>query len=147
MCGLLQLEDVAMTIVLPRHVTNCALTPSQGRYTFDIATKTLSWDIGKIDTSRLPNIRGSVCSYVLYAAHDHDACVMQIVSGVSAVSAASALPPALDTSSPTINVSFKINQLAVSGLKVNRLDMFGEQYKPFKGVKYISKAGRFQVRT
>uniref|UniRef100_A0A1I7XVE4 MHD domain-containing protein n=1 Tax=Heterorhabditis bacteriophora TaxID=37862 RepID=A0A1I7XVE4_HETBA len=30
---------------------------------------------------------------------------------------------------------------------VNRLDMYGEKYKPFKGVKYITKAGKFQVRT
>ena len=34
---------------------------------------------------------------------------------------------------PPINVKFRINQLAVSGLKVNRLDMYGEKYKPFKG--------------
>jgi AP-3 complex subunit mu len=51
------------------------------------------------------------------------------------------------TEQPTISVRFKINQLAVSGLKVNRLDMYGEKYKPFKGVKYLTKAGRFQVRT
>jgi AP-3 complex subunit mu len=31
-------------------------------------------------------------------------------------------------------------------LKVSRLDMYGEKYKPFKGVKYVTKAGRFQVR-
>lgn len=43
-------------------------------------------------------------------------------------------------------VHFTINQLAVSGLKVNRLDMYGEKYKPFKGVKYITKAGKFQIR-
>lgn len=47
---------------------------------------------------------------------------------------------------PSINVHFTINQLAISGLKVNRLDMYGEKYKPFKGVKYITKAGRFQIR-
>ena len=35
----------------------------------------------------------------------------------------------------------------VAGLKVNRLDMYGEKYKPFKGVKYVTKAGKFQVRT
>jgi AP-3 complex subunit mu len=49
--------------------------------------------------------------------------------------------------SPPIIAHFKINQLVVSGLKVNRLDMHGESYKPFKGVKYITKAGKFQVRT
>lgn len=25
--------------------------------------------------------------------------------------------------------------------------MYGEKYKPFKGVKYVTKAGKFQVRT
>lgn len=49
-------------------------------------------------------------------------------------------------SNPAINVHFTISQLAVSGLKVNGLDMYGEKYKPFKGVKYITKAGRFQIR-
>lgn len=34
-----------------------------------------------------------------------------------------------------------------TGLKVSRLDMYGEKYKPFKGVKYVTKAGKFQVRT
>lgn len=34
-----------------------------------------------------------------------------------------------------------------AGLKVSRLDMYGEKYKPFKGVKYVTKAGKFQVRT
>lgn len=45
-----------------------------------------------------------------------------------------------------LQVHFSISQLAVSGLKVNRLDMYGERYKPFKGVKYITKAGKFQIR-
>lgn len=56
---------------------------------------------------------------------------------------AGASPP---DSNPTLNVSFTISQMAVSGLKVSRLDLYGEKYKPFKGVKYITKAGRFQVR-
>lgn len=46
----------------------------------------------------------------------------------------------------SINVHFTITQLAISGLKVNRLDMYGEKYKPFKGVKYVTRAGKFQVR-
>ncbi len=49
-------------------------------------------------------------------------------------------------SNPTMNVFFTISQMAVSGLKVSRLDLYGEKYKPFKGVKYVTKAGRFQVR-
>ena len=49
--------------------------------------------------------------------------------------------------SPTLTLHFKVEQVAMSGLRVNRLDIFGEKYKPFKGVKYITKAGLFQVRT
>lgn len=52
-----------------------------------------------------------------------------------------------DFFSLSLQVQFTITQLALSGLKVNRLDIYGEKYKPFKGVKYITKAGRFQVRT
>jgi len=49
-------------------------------------------------------------------------------------------------SNPTIMVDFKMAQLAVSGLRVNRLDVYGEKYKPFKGIKYVTRAGKFQVR-
>ncbi|KAG7236333.1 hypothetical protein INR49_001030 [Caranx melampygus] len=45
---------------------------------------------------------------------------------------------------PSLNIDLKIQQLAISGLKVSRLDMYGEKYKPFKGVKYVTKAGKFQ---
>ena len=45
-----------------------------------------------------------------------------------------------------VQVQFTMNQTAISGLKVHRLDMFGVKYKPFRGVKYITKAGNFQIR-
>lgn len=45
-----------------------------------------------------------------------------------------------------LQVQFTLAQTAISGLKVHRLDMFGEKYKPFKGVKYLTKAGNFQIR-
>ncbi|PWA18501.1 hypothetical protein CCH79_00009864 [Gambusia affinis] len=38
----------------------------------------------------------------------------------------------------------KINPQKLPRLKVNRLDMYGEKYKPFKGIKYMTKAGKFQ---
>ncbi|XP_075226967.1 AP-3 complex subunit carmine isoform X2 [Lycorma delicatula] len=112
-------ENVVLEIPMPKCVLNCVLVPTQGKYSFDPVSRVLVWDVGRIDTSRLPNIRGTIT----------------LQSGV----------PAAD-SNPTINVKFTINQLAVSGLKVNRLDMYGEKYKPFKGVKYITKAGKFQIR-
>lgn len=111
-------EGVKLEILLPKSVVTCALVASQGKYTFDQTTKILYWEVGRIDISKLPNIRGTV-----------------------SVAAGATLE-----SNPSINVQFTISQLAVSGLKVNRLDMYGEKYKPFKGVKYLTKAGKFQIR-
>lgn len=113
-------EGVTLEIPMPKCVLNVTLTPTQGKYTFDPVAKNLVWHVGRIEPSRLPNIRGNIT----------------LQSGSP--------PP---ESNPAITVQFTINQLTVSGLKVNRLDMYGEKYKPFKGVKYVTKAGRFQVRT
>ncbi len=80
----------------------------------------LTWEVGKIDPQKLPNLRGTI----------------NLNGGA----------PAPD-SNPAVSVTFSISQMAVSGLKVSRLDLYGEKYKPFKGVKYVTKAGRFQIRT
>uniref|UniRef100_A0A8D3BDX5 Adaptor related protein complex 3 subunit mu 2 n=1 Tax=Scophthalmus maximus TaxID=52904 RepID=A0A8D3BDX5_SCOMX len=91
-----------------------------GTYTFDPVTKMLTWDVGKINPQKLPSLKGT----------------MSLQAGASK-----------PDENPTINIQLKIQQMAISGLKVNRLDMYGEKYKPFKGIKYMTKAGKFQVRT
>uniref|UniRef100_A0A8C5HCS1 AP-3 complex subunit mu-2 n=1 Tax=Gouania willdenowi TaxID=441366 RepID=A0A8C5HCS1_GOUWI len=91
-----------------------------GTYTFDPVTKLLTWDVGKINPQKLPSLKGT----------------MSLQAGASK-----------PDENPTINIQLKIQQMAISGLKVNRLDMYGEKYKPFKGIKYMTKAGKFQVRT
>ncbi|XP_071012990.1 AP-3 complex subunit mu-2 isoform X1 [Oncorhynchus clarkii lewisi] len=113
-------EAVLVSSQLPRGVLNTNLNPTQGTYTFDPVTKLLSWDVGKINPQKLPSLKGS----------------MSLQAGASK-----------PDENPTINIQFKIQQSALSGLKVNRLDMYGEKYKPFKGIKYMTKAGKFQVRT
>uniref|UniRef100_A0A8C6WQ13 Adaptor related protein complex 3 subunit mu 2 n=1 Tax=Neogobius melanostomus TaxID=47308 RepID=A0A8C6WQ13_9GOBI len=97
-----------------------AIIDKSGTYTFDPVTKLLSWDVGKINPQKLPSLKGS----------------MSLQAGASK-----------PDENPTFNIQFKIQQMAISGLKVNRLDMYGEKYKPFKGIKYMTKAGKFQVRT
>ncbi|KFO07469.1 AP-3 complex subunit mu-1 [Balearica regulorum gibbericeps] len=113
-------EGVVMTVHMPKAVLNMNLTATQGSYTFDPVTKVLTWDVGKITPQKLPNLKG----------------IVNLQSGAPK-----------PEENPSLNIQFKIQQLAISGLKVNRLDMYGEKYKPFKGVKYITKAGKFQVRT
>uniref|UniRef100_A0A8D3BDW5 AP-3 complex subunit mu-2 n=1 Tax=Scophthalmus maximus TaxID=52904 RepID=A0A8D3BDW5_SCOMX len=113
-------ESVLVSSQLPRGVLNANLNPSQGTYTFDPVTKMLTWDVGKINPQKLPSLKGT----------------MSLQAGASK-----------PDENPTINIQLKIQQMAISGLKVNRLDMYGEKYKPFKGIKYMTKAGKFQVRT
>ena len=112
---------------MPKSVLSCTLTPTQGKCSFDPVKKLLLWEIGKIDgttqaSARLPTLRGNIV----------------LASGQP-----------LPDSNPILNVRFTLNQIAISGLRVQRVDMHGEKYKPFKGVKYITtvKNGRFQIRT
>ncbi|KAH9489875.1 AP-3 complex subunit mu-1 [Bulinus truncatus] len=114
------IENVVLEVPFPKTVLNVTLTATQGKNSFDPVSKLMTWDVGKIDPGKLPNIKGNIT----------------LQTGVP-------IPEA----NPTITVMFTINTFAVSGLKVNRLDMYGEKYKPFKGVKYITRAGKFQVRT
>jgi AP-3 complex subunit mu len=56
---------------------------------------------------------------------------------------ASTPPP---DANPNISAEFKISMFAVSGLKVDSLAVHNERYKPYKGVRSLSKAGKFVVR-
>jgi AP-3 complex subunit mu len=55
-----QIENVCLEIPFPKSILNVTLTASQGKYSFDPVTKVMTWDIGKIDPAKLPNIRGNV---------------------------------------------------------------------------------------
>jgi AP-3 complex subunit mu len=45
---------------MPKSVLNCGLVTNQGKYTFDPVSKLLVWEVGRIDPTKLPNIRGTV---------------------------------------------------------------------------------------
>jgi AP-3 complex subunit mu len=36
---------------------------------------------------------------------------------------------------------------AISGLKIDTLKVFNESYKPYKGVRSLTRAGKYQIRT
>lgn len=113
------LENVCLEITMPKNVNNVSLNQSQGKYSYDTTSKLFVWEVGKLE-GKTASIKGSLTLNLGMAAPDVR---------------------------PTIIVKFTLNQASLSDVRVNRLDMFGEKYKPFKGVKYISKAGAFQMRT
>ena len=59
-CCSFQIENVVLEIPFPKSVLNVTLAPTQGKYSFDPVNKVMTWDVGKIDPSKLPSIKGSV---------------------------------------------------------------------------------------
>jgi len=112
-------EGIIITIPFPKSVQTCNLTANVGHVAYDDSNKICKWDIGKIPKDS------------------------PILSGNIVFQPGSPIPEA----KPTLMVDFKINMFAVSGLKVESLAMVNEAYKPWKGVRSITKAGKFQVRS
>lgn len=60
-----------LEIPMPKAVLNCSLTPTQGKYSFDPVSRVLVWDVGRIDVTRLPNIRGTVIKTIMFKHLSH----------------------------------------------------------------------------
>jgi AP-3 complex subunit mu len=84
---------------MPKTVLNVNITQTQGKYSFDPVSKLLVWEVGRMEAGKLPNVKG----------------IINLQSGAP-----------LPDSNHTILVKLTISQLSISGLKVNRLDMYGE---------------------
>ena len=67
----MKVENIVLEIPFPKSVLNVTLTTTQGKYSFDPVTKVMTWDVGKMDASKLPNIRGSVCLTVNVSTIEH----------------------------------------------------------------------------
>lgn len=113
-------EDFVLLIPMSKHVNNASLTPSVGNYSFDQVSKTIRWEVKKLPNTAISSLRGSI----------------SLTPGITKVDHAT-----------NIGVQMRIPGYVPSGVKVNRLDITCEKYKPFKGVKYCTKAGRYQIRT
>ena len=98
------IEDVVILATIPKQIVNLNLVPTQGTYTYSPVEKRFKWDVGKILHGKPPAIRGSI----------------SLQTGVPT-----------PEEKPTLLVQFVIQQLAISGIRVNRLGMYGEKYKPF----------------
>lgn len=48
---------------------------------------------------------------------------------------------------PVIEMHWKVPMASVSGLAVSSLQLTNERYKPYKGVRAISKSGKFLIRS
>lgn len=117
--GGLVIEEVAVTIPFARVVRTANLTVNIGTILYDEAAKVAKWVIGKLDQTKRPQLTGTM---ILQTNDD------------------------IPEENPPLQLHWKIPQASVSGVSVNGLSMIGETYRPYKGVRSVTKSGRFQVR-
>jgi len=100
------------------------------------------WNLGKLDVTKKPQFTGQFQMDPLKSGSTDIA--EDITSGTSR----SEPPPTVDVATaPNLSVSWKIPLASVSGLSVSGLSVTGESYRPYKGVRNITKSGKFQIRT
>ncbi|KAI8350120.1 AP-3 complex subunit MU-1 [Blakeslea trispora] len=113
------IEKVVLILPVPKSTSSVNATCSFGQYMYDPVNKTIRWEIGKLSLrDRAP-----------------------VLSGTFSTSEEN---PELGMS---IGLEFQINMYSVSGLKVDSLRIFHEAYKPYKGVRSMTKAGKIHIRT
>ncbi|TPX40594.1 hypothetical protein SeMB42_g03451 [Synchytrium endobioticum] len=117
------IEGVSTLVTLPKHVSSARLTTSQGTATFDVVKKTIRWNIGRI-SSDLANVG------------------IPMLNGMLTVEPTDEVTPEMHT----VFVDFKVNMHTASGLKIDALQVHHEGYKPYKGVRMVTRSGRYQIR-
>jgi len=111
--------DVAVSIPLPKATLTSTLSANVGVIKQDQITKVCRWIIGRIPSDRVPELEGNLT-----------------------------LPPDyIPDERPTLTADFAVKMWSASGLKVEGLGIRNVKYKPFKGVRIVTKAGKFEVRT
>ena len=111
--------DVTVKIPLGKSVSSVSLSPNYGTAQFDLPTRLVTWNVGNVLRGKTPTLVGNVT-------FDKDS------------------PPDLK---PDVIVTFTIPGLSVAGVGVQSLELGGETYKYYKGLKCITKAGTYEIRS
>jgi len=127
-------EEVQVFIPFPKTVSTAALSSNFGYIHYDDITKLAKWFVGRLPANKTPILEGNVS----FGATNSSGAISPSSSGSASKD--------VDHANPTLGVEFKVTMLSVAGLKVDALTLHNEKYKPFKGVRNITKSGKFYVR-
>ena len=118
-------EGVLITVPLDKQVHCTSIKVNVGSAKFDEVKKAIIWKIGRMP-QKTPCFEGSL-----------------VMRGTARDQGYKCSAPA-----PLILGEFKISGYSVSGVKISGLSVMNcGTTKPYKGVRTITKAGKFQVRT
>ena len=114
------MEEVALSVPFPKQVKTANLDVNIGIVTYDEATKVATWVIGKLSsaTGKAPMLTGKI---VLQGAKLEE--------------------------SPPIELNWKVPTASISGIAMASLQLSNEKYRPYKGVRTITRSGRFHIRS
>mmetsp|Transcript_11908 Transcript_11908/g.43572 ORF Transcript_11908/g.43572 Transcript_11908/m.43572 type:complete len:418 (-) Transcript_11908:160-1413(-) len=112
-------EAIKVWIYFPPCVKSLDVSCNVGVVQTDETSKVCEWAIGKIPREKVPCLSGA----------------MTLHKGVD-------VPDSL----PSLQASFRAPGLNVSKLKIDKLEVYNERYKPFKGVRYLTEAGKVYIR-
>ncbi|GFP80371.1 ap-3 complex subunit mu [Phtheirospermum japonicum] len=113
------IDNITVQFQLPPCVVSSDLSSNYGAVNV-LADKTCSWTIGRIPKDKAPSISGTLV----------------LESGMERLNVF-----------PTFQVGFKIMGVALSGLKIDKLDILNLPTRPYKGFRAATRAGEFQVRS
>jgi AP-3 complex subunit mu len=123
-----EVHRLTLVIPLPPHVDSVNISSAtHGSHAFDSKSKKLTWKIGQLPTSATPSLSGEF-SY-----------------GKSGMAAAAA-QGSMQGTGESVSVYWQVPNYAISGVKVDTVNVLNESYKPYKGVKYMTKAGQCIIR-
>lgn len=113
------IDNVTLQFQLPPAVLSADLTSNHGTVNI-LADKTCSWSIGRIPKDKAPSMSGT----------------LMLEAGMERLQFF-----------PTFQVGFRIMGIALSGLKIDKLDFRNLPKQPYKGFRALTRAGQFDVRS
>ncbi|KAI4347665.1 hypothetical protein L6164_008456 [Bauhinia variegata] len=113
------IDSVTVEFQLPPCILSTDLTSNHGTVNI-FANKICSWSIGRIPKDKSPSLSGT---FVLE-------------DGLKRLRVF-----------PTLQVSFRIMGVALSGVKIDKLDLKTVPYSFYKGFRPLTRAGEFEVRS
>lgn len=115
------LEGVTAVIHLPAGVA--AVTPTPAAHTsasFDPLSRSLTWTVGEVAAGLAPRLHATLTG--------RPGERTPVAAGTAVV------------------VEWRLPSTAVTGLHVDSLTVTGESYKPYKGLRCVTKSGRYELR-
>lgn len=110
---------IVITVPLPKETKTTSITANVGNVKYDQKKQLLVWEFSKLTHETRPVLEGTIT-----------------------------LPPDhVPDEAPVVRAKFTVKMWPASGIKVDSLSVRGVSYKPYKGVRILTQAGKVEIRT